>query len=122
MPRVIHFEIPADDPERVINFYSGVFGWKVQKWDGPMPYWLVETGDSSQPGINGGIQQRPHPGAGVVNTLDVADVDASAKAVEAAGGKITMPKMAVPGIGWLVYCTDTEGNMFGMMQNDPNAA
>lgn len=121
MPRVIHFEIPADEPERAIRFYSDVFGWQIQKWDGPMPYWLVGTGDASKPGINGGILQRAYPGQGVVNTLDVDDLDATVKSVEAAGGKITMPRMAVPGIGWLAYATDPEGNTFGMMQNDPAA-
>ena len=121
MPRVIHFEIPADDPERALRFYAEVFGWKTQKWEGPMPYWLIDTGDQSTPGINGGLLQRPHPGAGVVNTVDVADADAATNTVVAAGGAVVMPKMAVPGIGWLAYCTDTEGNTFGMMQSDPSA-
>jgi predicted enzyme related to lactoylglutathione lyase len=29
--------------------------------------------------------------------------------------------MAIPGVGWLCYFKDTEGNIFGMMQNDPAA-
>ena len=50
MPRVIHFEIPTDDPERAAKFYRNVFGWEIQKWDGPVEYWLVTTGDEDQPG------------------------------------------------------------------------
>jgi predicted enzyme related to lactoylglutathione lyase len=42
------------------------------------------------------------------------------KIVEA-GGKVLTPKMAVPGVGYMSYCKDTEGNVFGIMQNDPNA-
>jgi len=53
MPRPTHFEIPSDNPERAISFYEAVFGWKFQKWEGPMPYWLITTGPDSEPGING---------------------------------------------------------------------
>jgi predicted enzyme related to lactoylglutathione lyase len=121
MSRPVHFEIPADQPERAIAFYEKVFGWKIAKWDGPMPYWMVSTGDKTQPGIDGGILPRQHPGQGVVNTVGVADVDASVASVESAGGKIIMPKMAIPGVGWLAYFTDPEGNACGLMQSDPSA-
>ena len=30
MNRVMHFEIIADDPERLIKFYAKVFAWKVE--------------------------------------------------------------------------------------------
>jgi predicted enzyme related to lactoylglutathione lyase len=51
MPRPVHFEIPAENPQRAINFCSTVFGWKFTKWDdGPMEYWMVETGPASEPG------------------------------------------------------------------------
>ncbi len=121
MPRVVHFEIPADDPERASRFYSKVFGWKLDKWEGPMEYWLVTTGDPGAPGINGGLMKRQHPGQPVVNTLDVPSVDEYVASVEKQGGKVVVPKMAIPGVGWLVYCTDTEGNVFGMMQSDMSA-
>ena len=57
MPRPIHFEIPADRPERAIAFYEQVFGWRFQKWEGPTPYWLVQTG-ADGPGIDGGLLAR----------------------------------------------------------------
>lgn len=121
MPRPIHFEIPADDPERAAAFYRDLFGWQITKWEGPIDYWLVTTGEGG-PGIDGGLMKRPAPGYPVVNTIDVPSIDEYVKKVEAKGGKITMPKMAVTGIGWMAYCTDPEGNLFGIMEMDPTAA
>ena len=119
MPRPIHFELPADDPDRAAKFYSETFGWKIKKWDGPMEYWMVSTGEG--PGIDGGMMRRPHPGASTVNTIGVASLDDTVDKVVASGGKVVVPRMAVPGVGYLAYCNDPEGNMFGLMQNDPSA-
>ena len=121
MNRPVHFEIPAQNPEKMTAFFSTVFGWSFQKWDGPMPYWLVKTGADDQPGINGGIQLKNDPAQTVVNTISVADVDKSIGAVTANGGTIAVPKMAIPGVGWLAYFKDPEGNLHGMMQSDPGA-
>jgi predicted enzyme related to lactoylglutathione lyase len=121
MPRPIHFEIPADNPERLISFYQSVFGWTVQKWDGPMPYWTVTTGPEGEPGINGGILPKRDPQQPCVNTVGVANVDEAIATVTANGGSVGLPKMAIPGVGWLAYCKDPEGNLFGMMQADANA-
>jgi hypothetical protein len=126
MPRVVHFEIHADNPERAAKFYTDSFGWKIQKWDGPVEYWMVMTGEPGQPGINGGLMRRHGAVTGdsviaFVCTLDVPSVDDYVKKVIAAGGTIVMPKSAVPGIGWMAYGKDTEGNIFGLMQEDPNA-
>jgi predicted enzyme related to lactoylglutathione lyase len=121
MPRIIHFELPADNPERAVEFYSKVFGWKMQKWEGPTEYWLISTGDAAQPGINGGLLRRPYPGAVTCNTLDVASVDEAVANVGKNGGKTVAPKMAIPGVGYLAYCSDTEGNIFGVMQADTKA-
>lgn len=121
MPRVVHFEIPADKPERAVDFYTEVFGWKFEKWEGPMEYWLVMTGPEDEPGIDGGLAKRQDPSTGVENTIDVDDVDKYVALVEAKGGKVIRPKGAVPGVGWLAYCEDTECNRFGLMQSDPEA-
>lgn len=120
MPRVIHFELPADNPERAVKFYTDAFGWKFDKWGGPVDYWLITTGPADQPGINGGLMRRRDTG-GVANTLDVASLDDAMAAVEKHGGKIVVPKMAVPSVGWLAYFADTEGNVSGLMQADPKA-
>lgn len=128
MARVVHFEIHADDPERAVAFYTAVFGWSLTKWEGPMDYWLITTGPDGAPGINGGLVRRrsapPVPGQAVnayVCTIDVDALDEMMKLVCAKGGAIVVEKMAVPGVGWLAYATDTEGNLFGMMQSDPGA-
>jgi uncharacterized protein len=121
MPRPVHFEIPATDPEKVMKFFNTVFGWEFQKWDGPAPYWLVNTGPQDKPGINGGILIRRDPAQPMVNTLDVENVDAAVAAITANGGTIAMPKMAVQGVGWLAYFKDPEGNMHGIMQMDAAA-
>jgi hypothetical protein len=75
MNRIVHFELPADNPERAVEFYKKAFGWQIQKWPGPQDYWLVTTGADGDPGINGGILRRQHPGAGTCNTVGVPSVD-----------------------------------------------
>ena len=129
MPRVIHFEIQAEDPGRAIAFYTAVFDWTFQKWEGPMPYWLIVTGAEGTPGINGGLLPRhggrPLEMASVnayVCTVDVPNLDEYLVRSIAAGGPTVVPKMPIPGIGWLAYCKDPEGNIFGMMQSDKSAA
>ena len=127
MPRVVHFEIHAGDPARAIKFYETMFDWKFEKWDGPMEYWMVTTGANDQPGINGGLMPRRGEIDGqaviaYVCTIDVASVDDSTATVQSNGGQVVVPKMPIPGAGWLVYCKDTEGNIFGMMQADTNAS
>lgn len=126
MPRVVHFEIHAGEPEHAINFYEKAFGWSFQKWEGPMEYWLIVTGPDDKSGINGGLVRRRGELDGqavtaYVCTVDVEEIDKSIATVEQHGGSIALPKMPIPGMGWLVYCKDTEGNIFGMMQADPNA-
>jgi uncharacterized protein len=121
MPRPTHFEIPADNPERAIAFYQAIFGWAFQKWEGPTPYWLITTGPDSEPGINGGLLPRRDPAQPCVNTITVPDLEGTLSAVAAQGGKCVMPRMAVPHVGWLAYCKDLDGNMFGLMQMDAAA-
>ncbi len=116
MPRPVHFDIAADDPERAMKFYKDVFGWKFNKWDGPLDYWLATTGDSKEPGINGGISRRNKQMPGMMNTIGVASLDKYIKKIESNGGKILMPKMEIPGIGWFATFQDTEGNMFGIIE------
>ncbi len=119
MPRPIHFELPADDPERAVRFYENVFGWKVQKWDGPQEYWLITTGEAPAPGIDGAIMRRDEVSQHVINTLDVPDLDAYIEKVTTSGGRVVVPKMEIPGVGWFAYAADPEGNVFGMMQGNP---
>jgi predicted enzyme related to lactoylglutathione lyase len=132
MNRVVHFEIHAADPERAARFYRDVFGWDIQEWVVPgiemkkeNRYWLVSTGSKEASGINGGILFRrgaaPSDGQPVnayICTIDVANLDAWVKKAVTAGAAVALAKMPIKGVGWLAYCKDTEGNIFGMMQGD----
>ena len=134
MNRIIHFEVHAGDPERAVKFYRNVFGWEIHEWVIPgvqmkdeNRYWLVTTGPETEPGINGGIVFRrsepPSVERGVnayVCTIGVANLDESVDKVLKSGGNVMIPRMAVQGIGWWANCRDTEGNIFGMMQEDTN--
>jgi predicted enzyme related to lactoylglutathione lyase len=121
MSRIIHFEIPAADPERAATFYKKVFDWQIEKWPGPMEYWMVTTGAEGSPGINGGLLRRNAPVKATTNTIGVESVDKAVDAVKAAGGKLVMPKMPIPTVGYFAYLEDTEGNLFGVMQPDASA-
>ncbi len=120
MPRVVHFEIPADNLERAVEFYKKVFDWKTEKWQGPAPYWLVTTGEDKEPGINGAIMDKSSFKT-TVNTVGVQSVDEYIKKITDAGGKVVAPKVAVPGQGYVAYMADTEGNVFGIFQYDTSA-
>lgn len=127
----MHFEIQADDVERAKAFYAAVFGWEYQDYGQftGSPYWGIVTGPDDQPGINGGLLQRPAatppPGQGTnayVCTMGIADYDATEAKILAAGGQVALPKLALTGMAWQGYYLDTEGNTFGIHQPDPNAA
>jgi hypothetical protein len=125
----MHFEIHADNPERAIGFYRSVFGWKIERWGAGEPaYWLITTGPKESPGIDGGLLKRMGPPPtemqpvnSYINTINVERLDDAATKVKAAGGRQVLDKMAIPGVGWLGYFKDTEGNIFGMMQADTKA-
>ncbi len=131
MNRPIHFEIQAVDPERAAQFYTGVFGWDIQKWEGGMmEYWMIMTApkESTEAGINGGLLRRPAEtppqqcGANAaVITMLVENYDECAEKITKAGGVVAMPKFALPGMAWQGYFLDTEGNTFGIHQADVNA-
>ena len=121
MPRVIHFEMQADQPERAADFFKNVFGWKIEKWNGPEEYWLVRTGDDKEPGINGAIMRRAEQFSSTCNTIGIPSIDEYIKKITANGGMVITPKSTIPGVGYYAYCKDTEGNTFGIMQPDSAA-
>jgi predicted enzyme related to lactoylglutathione lyase len=127
MSRVVHFEIHASDPPAMIAFYTSLFGWKIEKW-GKFDYWQIETGPADQPGINGGLVPRrgttprdTQPCNAHVCTVQVESLDASFAKALSLGATIAAIKMPIPGVGWLAYVKDPDGNIFGLMQPDSNA-
>lgn len=126
MPRVVHFEIHAGSPTRAMKFYADLFGWTFKKFLPHVDYWSITTGPEEEFGIDGGLKTRQGPIDGqaviaYVCTVQVESLDASIAKAISCGGTVVAPKMPIPGIGWLAYSKDTEGNTFGMMQTDPAA-
>jgi len=122
MPKVIHFEIPAEDTKRAVAFYKKAFGWNISKYPGEgMDYWLAAAGEDKEPGINGAISKKDDAHPTTINTISVPSFEDAVKKIKAAGGEVLTPKMAVPNVGYMAYGKDTEGNLFGIMQADPKA-
>jgi uncharacterized protein len=115
LSRVIWFEIPADDPGRAAKFYENVFGWKVEKWEGPFDYWMVTTGEAEEPGIDGAIMTK-EMGEVVRDTISVDSYDEFAKKIEDAGGKKLTEKMEIPMMGYTGSFQDSEGNIFAILE------
>jgi len=118
--RVVHFEIPCNNPEKTIEFFKEVFNWQFQQF-GTEQYWMAMTGDEKAPGINGGIMKKNHPDQPIANSIDVTSIDEYVTKIEKAGGTIVVQKMAIPTVGWLAYFKDPDGNIHGIYQNDPTA-
>jgi uncharacterized protein len=119
--RPTHFEIPIDDPDRAEKFYSNVFGWSFNRFEGsPQYYGLAATGEG-QPGIDGALQQRGGSHSCTVLTMSVDSIEDAAERVKENGGKITQDKAPVPGMGWFAMCEDSEGNTIGLWVTDPSA-
>jgi predicted enzyme related to lactoylglutathione lyase len=102
-----------------MEFYSKVFGWKIEKW-GQIDYWNITAGKDDEPGINGAISPRSMLPS-TRNTVSVPSIEEYAERVTRAGGRVTSSKMPIPGFGYLASCLDSEGNAFNIMQQDPTA-
>ena len=127
MARVIHFEIQASQPQALVDFYTALLGWSFSKWEGS-EYWLIDTGPADQPGINGGLVRRPVAGpadAQAVNafmcTVQVDALDETLAKATGLGASIAFPKNPVPGVGWLAYIKDPDGNIVGLLEPDETA-
>jgi uncharacterized protein len=121
MPKVVHFEIPADDPQRASGFYQDALGWQISRF-GDEPYWLVRAGEDDEPGANGALVTREDLHRSPVVIVGVEDIDDVLGRVEPRGGTVAQGKLPVPGMGWSAYVQDSEGNMIGLFQQDASAA
>lgn len=119
---IVHFEIPADNVEKLSQFYSKLFGWKIVRMPGPFEYYGIQTvpvdehGMLLRNGVNGGMMQRQNPEHKPVNYIAVESVDEYSKKIEELGGRIVVPKMEVPGVGWWAMALDPDGNQFALME------
>jgi len=115
MGRVVHFEITVDDLERAKKFYE-IFDWDITNANMPgADYWLIDTG-KEELGINGAMMPRTYNPQPTINWISVDDIDEMIDKVKAAGGKTVGEKQSVPNVGYTVYCSDTEGNTFGLLE------
>jgi predicted enzyme related to lactoylglutathione lyase len=117
-----HFSINADDVEKSRAFYARVFGWKFSAW-GPPGFYQIEAKDSPVLGALQGRRElvKGHRTIGLECTFAVASIDATAKAVAAAGGKVVLDRSVIVGVGTLMFFADLDGNVFGAMQYDAAA-
>ena len=128
---IVHFELPADDPERAARFYRELFGWSITRFEGTagggMEYWMVQTvptddgGMPIRPGVNGGLMRRMFSGQQPVNYVNVESVDEYVRRAEGLGAKVMRGKTPVPGMGWFAQLNDPEGNVFAIWEMDAAA-
>ncbi|MGN6245546.1 MAG: VOC family protein [Motilibacteraceae bacterium] len=118
--KIVHFELPVDDPERASAFYGAVLGWQVDQYEG-QPYWLVRGGPEDERGADGALVKRGELHRAPVLIAGVADVDAVLDAVVQHGGSVVHGKEPVVGMGWSAYLEDPEGNVLGVFQPDMGA-
>jgi predicted enzyme related to lactoylglutathione lyase len=120
---IVHFEIPAEDTEKMRNFYSELFGWKIYRCPGPTEYWMIETvpvdkqGNTVRPGVNGAMCKKDNPNVKPINYILVDDIDESIQKITELGGTITQTKQQIPGIAWIAQAVDPEGNPFAILQS-----
>ena len=112
---ICHFEIPADDPEALAQFYRELFGWDIGRWEGPMEYWYIKAAPEGQ-GVNGGMMRRQHPQQGIMNYIAVESVEEYAKKAESLGAQILMPKTAVGDMGWFAVLLDPQHNCIAIWE------
>jgi predicted enzyme related to lactoylglutathione lyase len=119
---IVHFELAADDVDKLADFYRGVFDWKIEKEPGEaMEYWLINTGEG-EGGPNGGMMKKTMPSSGILDYFAVESVDEFAQKVTSRGGMVLGGKRAVPQMGWFAVCQDPEGNVFALWEMDASAA
>ena len=125
---VVHFEIHASEPQRLIDFYSELFGWSFAQF-GDMPYWSIDTGEGAigmgtpGHGINGGLTQRrgpaPERGDPVNGCNLVVGVDGNVDEVFAKGLQLGASEALaledMQGVGRVGYLLDPDGNVLGLI-------
>jgi len=122
MGRVVHFEIHCADLDRAERFYTEVFGWRIDHWEGGLiDYRLITTGPDEQPGINGALTERRGGIGGqavtaYVNTIQVEDLAETQRRIGVAGGEQVVEPAVIPGVGTVAYFKDSESNVFGALQ------
>lgn len=82
---------------------------------------ITTTDEKGGKAIDGGMMKRQNPQQTITIYIDVPSIDEYAAKVERLGGKVVVPKMAVPGVGCFAVCLDTENNSFAIWETNENA-
>ena len=113
-----HIEIPADDLDRARRFYNGVFGWDIGTMGGSGEYLVYRT--TGEHPVGGGIGRRNvNVAATIVNYVEVDSIEAALDRVRELGGSVSGARTEVPGMGWWIAVTDSEGNPFALFEPAP---
>ncbi len=122
---VVHFEMPADDRNRMAEFYSKVFGWETHFFGKDMGNYVTvattetdKNGMPLEPGsINGGFYPRNQSMNNCPSVvIAVDDIEDHIRKVRDGGGEILGKPVNIPGIGLYVSFRDTEGNTCSLLQ------
>jgi predicted enzyme related to lactoylglutathione lyase len=118
---VVWFEIYVNDIERAKKFYETVLAVELAKLMTPSEVFDIEMWSfpASPEGFGSGgtICKMPGFEAGknsVMVYFGCEDCEVEAGRVDAAGGKLHAPKMAIGQYGFVAHAYDTEGNLFGL--------
>jgi uncharacterized protein len=128
---VVHFEIPAQDPDKLSEFYTRLFGWRIEKMPmgGADAYYITSTVETDEQGmpkepgaINGGIYRRESSEQRPMNYVAVESVDQYTEKAQRLGARVLVEKMPVPGMGYFAQLSDPDGNPFGIFEFTAQAA
>jgi predicted enzyme related to lactoylglutathione lyase len=120
MAKVVHFEIPVDDPERASAFYREALGWEISRY-GEEPYWMVQAGPEDDYGADGALIDRGEIHQSPVLILGVDSIDDAISDVQQAGAEILQGRVEIPEVGWSAYFVDSEGNTIGLFEAAPGS-
>lgn len=115
--RFVWYELMTTDPAAAMAFYGHVAGWTTQKWQGAdYTMWVGPQGPL------GGVMALPEAAKQMgapphwIGNLEVADVDAAAAKLQAAGGRVLVPVQEMPTVGRFVVCSDPQGATITLFQ------
>lgn len=119
--RVTHFEVFGEEPEKLVEFYGEVLGWRLEQMPG-IRYWRIQLEQDDTSSLNGGLTYRAIPGLNSwLLHVNVESIDDTVEKIKKFGGAIIRPKTAVPRTAWVTIVSDPAGNMFGVWQADSDA-
>jgi predicted enzyme related to lactoylglutathione lyase len=119
---LIWYELMTTDPDAATAFYAPITGWTITRMDGDHKgYRMIASPDSAVGGLLPLSQHMLDHGARPtwLMYIGVDDVDATAAAITAEGGKTWLAPADIPGIGRFAMMADPQGAPFYIMKPIP---